>query len=80
MRVRRVRRPRPSTTGSAGVFLPSVSLDLSAAVQGALAVSRRLDGRRVLLIDDVCTMGACAQPLMLTGDLTLWSLPFVWEV
>ncbi|MGI8553871.1 MAG: ComF family protein [Dehalococcoidia bacterium] len=49
-------------------------------VRGAFACQRRLEGRRVLLVDDVCTTGAtlreCATSLHEAGALSVWALTF----
>lgn len=58
--------------------------DRRSAVRNAFAASGRVDGLRVLLIDDVCTTGAtldaCAQPLIMAGALSVWGLTFAREV
>ena len=53
-------------------------------VQGAFESRRRLDGLRLLLVDDVCTTGAtldaCARALKGAGAASVWGLTFAREV
>ena len=55
-----------------------------ASVQGAFEPRGRLDGRRVLLVDDVCTTGAtleaCARALKAGGAACVWGLTFAREL
>ncbi len=58
--------------------------DRWAAVQGAFEAARRLDGRRVLLVDDVYTTGAtletCGRALKDAGAVSVWGLTFAREL
>ena len=55
-----------------------------ASVQGAFEARARVDGRRILLVDDVCTTGAtldaCAQALKAGGAACVWGLTFAREL
>lgn len=55
-------------------------------VAGAFEVvaPNRIEGRRVLLVDDVCTSGAtidaCAQPLLRAGAVGVWAIVVALDV
>lgn len=55
-----------------------------ASVRGAFTATQRIEGKRILVVDDVGTTGAtldaCAQPLMLAGATAVWGLTFARKI